>query len=173
VPSGRTHDAVTFFLAVPVWLAVWRLTDGYGTATLTALTFLIGGLMFGPDLDTRSVQYGRWGVFKIIWFPYKVFFKHRSVLTHGLLLGTPLRIAYFLGITTVLAIGATIIISFLQTGGFPENVSFMGVWREFGAYSRQLFGPFVFVAVFAGLWLGAASHSLADWVLSYIKTGKA
>jgi uncharacterized metal-binding protein len=173
MPSGKTHDGVTFFLAVPVWILIWRLSGSVALAAVAGAAFLFGGLMFGPDLDTKSVQYGRWGVFKVIWFPYKFFFKHRSVWTHGLLFGTLLRIIYFLGFLTIVLLGIAFIAGYLTGNGFlQQDISFVAVWREFGSYFRGVFGKYVFYIVFAGLWLGAASHSLADWSLSYIKTGK-
>ena len=172
MPSGRTHDSITFFLAVPVWIGIWKFTGSVALATLSAAAFLFGGLMFGPDLDTRSVQYGRWRVFKVIWFPYRFFFKHRSFWTHGLIFGTLLRVVYFLGVITILGIGAVFIASFLTTGTTPDEFAFIGIWRDLGDYLRSVFGPRFFYVLFGGLWIGAASHSLTDWALSYIKTGK-
>lgn len=173
MPSGRTHDSITFFLAVPAGLLIWRLSGSASLAIIGAFAFVFGGLMFGPDLDTRSVQYGRWGVFKFIWMPYKMFFKHRSFWTHGLIFGTLLRIIYFLGMITVLAVAAVIIAGFAGYGASLEPAEFTSNWSAFGNYTRRAFGPYVFYTVFAGLWLGSASHSLSDWALSYIKTGRA
>jgi uncharacterized metal-binding protein len=172
MPSGKTHDAVTFFLAVPVGILIWRFSGGIVPATIASGAFILGGLMFGPDLDTKSVQYARWGVFKIIWFPYRLFFPHRSAWTHGLLFGTLFRIIYFLGFVTVLLFGVYLIISFVTIGQIPSEVSFAAAWQQFGEQMRRMLGEYVFYFVFAGLWIGAASHSLADWALSYIKTGR-
>ena len=172
MPSGKTHDSITFFLAVPAWLLVWRLSGSISLATIGTFAFLFGGLMFGPDLDTKSVQYGRWGVFKVFWLPYKSFFRHRSFWTHGLIFGTLIRIVYFLGVLTLVLAGVFYIASFVSTGSPPGSIAFTSAWQEFGAYHRGVFGPYLFYVVFAGLWLGAASHSLSDWAISYIKTGK-
>jgi len=66
MPSGNTHDAVTFVLAAPV-LGVALLAAGdLWLAGLVALGFLFGGLMFGPDLDTASKQYSRWRFLKFL-----------------------------------------------------------------------------------------------------------
>jgi len=172
MPSGKTHDSITFLLAVPTWLLAWRLSGSFSLATISSLAFLFGGLMFGPDLDTKSVQFGRWGVFKVFWQPYRLFFRHRSFWTHGLMFGTLLRIVYFLGVATLFFLGAIFIASFVWNGSPPGSLTFMSSWRAFGDYLRGIFGPYLFYSVFAGLWVGAASHSLSDWALSYIKTGK-
>ena len=172
MPSGRTHDSITFLLAVPAGFLIWRFSGSVSLAIIGALAFVFGGLMFGPDLDTSSVQYGRWGLFKIIWVPYKMFFKHRSFWTHGLIFGTLLRILYFLGMITVLAVGVFIIAGFAGYGAPLKSFEFTSNWSDIGNYLRHVFGPYVLYTVFAGLWLGAASHSFSDWALSYIKTGK-
>src|SRR4028118_712228 len=101
MPSGKTHDAITFLLAPPMFLLVWRLTDNASLAAFAAGAFLFGGLMFGPDLDPPSVQYTRWGIFRFLWFPYKVVFAHRSRWSHGLVFGTLFRVVYFCGAVTL------------------------------------------------------------------------
>ena len=72
-------------------------------SAVVAVAFVFGGLMFGPDLDTVSRQYSRWGIFRAIWFPYRSFFKHRSRFSHGLIFGALLRAIYFMGIVTLVA----------------------------------------------------------------------
>ncbi len=93
MPSGKTHDAITFLIVAPTFVATWKLTENPPLAAIVTLAMLVGGLMFGPDLDTHSKQYTRWGFFSFLWYPYKVFFGHRSRWSHGLLFGTLLRAA--------------------------------------------------------------------------------
>jgi uncharacterized metal-binding protein len=50
--------------------------------------------MFNGDLDTNSRPYNRWWLFKMIWIPYQLMFDHRSIFTHGLIIGTIIRILY-------------------------------------------------------------------------------
>lgn len=64
--------------------------------TAICLGHLIGGLLFSPDLDTDSIPYHRWGLFKIIWYPYQRLFKHRSPFTHGIGIGSVIRVVYFI-----------------------------------------------------------------------------
>src|SRR5947208_3323060 len=66
-------------------------------ACLATATMLFGGFMFGPDLDIQSKQYTRWRIFRFLWFPYKVMFKHRSRWSHGIIFGTLIRVLYFTG----------------------------------------------------------------------------
>jgi uncharacterized metal-binding protein len=93
VASGRAHDRATRWLALPFallcwpWLGPWGAIGG-GTA------FLLGGLWLSPDLDTRSNPTRRWGVLRLLWWPYRRLLRHRSLLSHGPLLGTAGRLLY-------------------------------------------------------------------------------
>jgi uncharacterized metal-binding protein len=172
MPSGKTHDAVTFLLTAPVWAATWKITDNVPLAIIVTLMFLFGGLMFGPDLDTHSSQYTRWGVLKNLWYPYQIFFKHRSRWSHGLIFGTFLRIVYFVGVLTLLSFLITFIYSTYIGGDIPKLFEFTKNWQHIGEYVRMSFGEYAFYAMFAGLWLGAASHTLADIIGTFVKTGR-
>jgi uncharacterized metal-binding protein len=172
MPSGKTHDAVTFLLTAPIGAAAWQATENISTAVIVAVAFLVGGLMFGPDLDTVSKQYTRWGFFKILWYPYQVFFKHRSRWSHGLIFGTLLRVIYIMGVLTLLSFGAVFLYAFYTHGALPDLFEFTKSWGMIGEFVRVNFGENFFSAVFIGLWLGAASHTLTDMAGSFIKHGR-
>lgn len=172
MPSGKTHDGITFLLTAPVWLAAWQITGSVSLAVITTGAFLFGGLMFGPDLDTRSTQYSRWSFFRFLWYPYQKFFKHRSRWSHGLIFGTFLRVVYFVGILTLVSFAVTFLVITYLGDEVPGLFEFTGSWQGIGSYIRTHFGPYVFPAVFVGLWLGAASHTVTDMAGSFIKTGR-
>lgn len=56
--------------------------------------YMFGGYMFSGDLDIKSREFRRWGYLKFIWIPYQKLFEHRSVFTHGFILGPIIRILY-------------------------------------------------------------------------------
>ena len=172
MPSGKTHDAVTFFLVAPTFAAAWHLTHDVPLALITAATFTFGGLMFGPDLDTHSQQYTRWGIFRYFWYPYQAFFKHRSRWSHGLIFGTFLRVVYFVGVLTLISFLAVFTLAFYAGGDLPNLLEFTKAWSSVGNYARADLGEYVFACAFAGLWFGAASHTLTDIAGTFIKTGK-
>lgn len=172
MPSGKTHDAVTFLFAAPVFAATWKITESVSLASVVASTFLFGGLMFGPDLDTISKQYARWSFFRFLWLPYRAFFKHRSRWSHGLVFGTFLRVVYFVGALTLFSFLAAYVLAIYTGGDLPRLAGFAATWRQIGNSVRANFGEYVFVAVFIGLWLGAASHTLTDIAGSFVKTGR-
>ncbi|MCS6885159.1 MAG: metal-binding protein [Acidobacteriota bacterium] len=163
MPSGKTHDLVTYLLICPAYLVAMVLGAQPLEAGLVALGVLIGGLMFGPDLDIDSRQYYRWGIFRWIWWPYKAFLPHRSRLSHGIVLGTLVRIVYFLA---VLSIVSGLLYGAAATVGVPKQV----VDRFLTLMASLDWRVWCFIVV--GLWIGAASHSLVDFLHSALKKFK-
>ena len=164
MPSGRVHDAITLLLAPPTFAAAWGLTGGAVLATAATCATLFGGLMFGPDLDIQSRQYTRWGVFRFLWWPYKVAFRHRSRWSHGIIFGTLIRVVYFAAVLALLAWGGVYLRAALVAGGAaPGWAEIAQAWHAVAAHAAGWgAGPEVIAAVLAGLWWGAASHTLTD-----------
>src|SRR2546423_12571356 len=163
MPSGRTHDAITLLLAAPTFAAAWGATGSVLLATTTTIAMLFGGLMFGPDLDILSRQYTRWGFFRFLWWPYRVVFRHRSRLSHGIIFGTLIRVVYFALVLTLLACAVIYLRAALVAGPPADYSAVVRAWGalEAGALvqGRMLH---VCLAALAGLWWGAASHTLTD-----------
>ena len=172
MPNGKTHDVITLLLAAPTFVVTWRATESVPLAILTTATFLFGGLMFGPDLDTQSIQYTRWGLFRFLWFPYKVFFAHRSRWSHGLIFGTLLRVIYFAGAMTLFFALIFYFAAMLRHATPPSLMQIRETWENFGVWMRQNVGDYALLAAFIGLWWGAASHTLTDLAGTFVKTGK-
>jgi len=168
VPSGRTHDRVTLW-SLPVVAAIaFERTRSSNLTLLVAGGFLLGGLMFGPDLDTYSRQYQRWGILRWIWLPYQKSIRHRSPLSHGPLLGTAIRVVYIaLWVAFLGAIAISLSAVARQLSGddlawhvlASQNIGVMAAWmgRSLQSNLSQCF------ALLVGLELGAMSHSLCDW----------
>ncbi|MGC2236938.1 MAG: metal-binding protein [Pyrinomonadaceae bacterium] len=172
MPSGKTHDAITFLFVAPVFAASWSITRNVALSATVTFTFLFGGLMFGPDLDTMSKQYTRWSFFRFLWYPYQAFFKHRSRWSHGLIFGTFLRVVYFIGVLTIVSFITAYILAIYTGGDLPRLVEFTKTWQQIGDFVRLNLGEYAFISIFAGLWLGAASHTLTDMAGSFVKTGR-
>ncbi|NOT47938.1 MAG: metal-binding protein [Acidobacteria bacterium] len=172
MPSGKTHDAITFLLAAPIAGAAWAATADTAMTAAVAGAFLFGGLMFGPDLDTLSDQYSRWRLFRPFWLPYRTMFKHRSRWSHGLIFGTLFRVVYFLGALTLAIYTAFLIKASITGGKVPDTESFLLAWRQLGETLRGQFGDQVLPSIFGGLWIGAASHTFTDMAVTYVKIGR-
>jgi len=172
MPSGKTHDAITFMLAVPTAIAVYLFAHSVVSACIIGAAFVFGGLMFGPDLDTVSRQYSRWFVFRFLWLPYRKFFKHRSRFSHGLIFGAFIRVVYFIGALTLVVFLAAYVYAAYMGGKLPIFADFAHVWQPVGEFIRNRFGEYFLPLVFVGLWLGAASHTFTDMAGSFVKTGR-
>lgn len=165
MPSGKVHDAITILLAAPVAAGAHLAFGEVALTLVVSAAFLFGGLMFGPDLDTTSRPYARWSIARFIWFPYRKMFKHRSRWSHGLVFGTFLRVVYFFGIATLLGSAGFLI----AAGSAADSAE---IWRRLGASSGEFLGLKILIATFAGTWIGAASHTITDIMITYIKTGR-
>jgi len=173
MPSGHVHDAITIVLAAPAAVGTYVLTRDLPTAVIVAVAFIFAGVMFGPDLDTKSKQYSRWGPLRLIWLPYRTIFRHRSRWSHGLIFGTLLRVVYFMGVATVIAFAAFTAYSYASAGDIPNIANFTRGWESIGTASGAHSILQALMATLIGMWAGAASHTLTDISITYIKTGRA
>ena len=93
--TGRRHDQSIWILSLPLGIIV-GLVLGIDAGLIAAGACFVGGLWLSPDLDTRSVALRRWGPFSFLWWPYRRLIPHRSLWSHGPLLGTTLRLTWLL-----------------------------------------------------------------------------
>jgi uncharacterized metal-binding protein len=158
MPAGRTHDQITL-VSLPITVVLALLISRSPLLTLISSGgFLFSGLMFGPDLDIRSCQYRRWGWLRWIWLPYQKTLRHRSVWSHGFLIGTLLRVLYLAG---WLLLFSYLFYLGLKLGGYQPQA-----WQQsLTAVQRWVFShPQEGLALWAGLELGSMSHSWSDGV---------
>ena len=94
IASGKFHDRSIYFTS-PIIAAVASYHAGIELGLITGVAHLIGGIFLSPDLDLRSRPFKRWGFFKIIWVPYQQLIpRHRHWLSHGVIVGSALRLVY-------------------------------------------------------------------------------
>ena len=151
MPSGSTHDRITLWSLPVVASCTYALTRSSDRTLIVSGAFLFSGLMFGPDLDIYSVQYKRWGYLRWLWLPYQKTVKHRSLLSHGLIIGTTLRLLYLGAWISLLGIFG---LGIAQLVGYSWNWQFLREFAERSTYSA--------IALFAGLEIGAISHIVSD-----------
>ena len=172
MPSGRTHDGITFLLAFPALAAAYLVTTSVSASVIVGSSFVFGGLMFGPDLDTVSRQYSRWFFLRFLWYPYRSFFKHRSRFSHGLIFGALIRVIYFMGVMTLIAYLTIIVWMKISDSAMLAVSDIPNAWRATGHLVRTHLGDQFFLLSFVGLWSGAASHTFTDMAGSFVKTGR-
>ena len=100
--SGRRHDKSIWILSLPLGIAV-GLVLGWAAALIAAASCLTGGLWLSPDLDTRSNALRRWGALGFLWWPYQRLIPHRSLWSHGPVLGTIARLGVLLAWCLIVA----------------------------------------------------------------------
>ncbi len=171
MPSGRTHDLITLYSLPVVTLLSGMLAQSSSVALAVGGAFLFAGLMFSGDLDTRSHQYNRWLWLRWIWLPYRRLCKHRSMWSHGPILGTCGRVLYLI-IWIAIPAAAAVYVGHLYAD-WPWQPAF---WlRQSLAWLSHPTGKLniphggIVLAALVGLELGAMSHSLSDWIGSGIK----
>jgi len=138
MPNGRTHDRITFIVAPIIGGGSYYFTRDIKTILILMSAYFFASLMFNGDLDTNSRPYNRWWLFKMIWIPYQLMFNHRSIFTHGLIIGTIIRLLY-LGIIPFIFI--------LLKGNIQIFMSInLSIW----------------ILILVGLEVGAAIHTISD-----------
>ncbi len=169
MPNAKTHDAITWSLTPFTFLAAELYWEQIAISVLATVAMLFAGLMFGPDLDLHSKPYKRWGPLRFIWKPYQVALSHRSHLSHGPLLGTVIRVVYFLLMFSIL--GATLLFlrhKYIHLQDTTWQSEFSGFQQEMFSFWDQTEKKY-FWGIFGGLWLGALSHTTADIIWSTLK----
>lgn len=174
MPAGRLHDRITFWSLPLVTGATFYLTRNGTVTLLVAGGFVFSGVMFGPDLDTRSRQYHRWGWLRWIWLPYRQALRHRSVWSHGPVVGTLGRVLY---LTMWLAIAAmlVIVLGAIVAQSLGQVYEWWLLVQQVTSQSRAWMGRSLlahrqeWLGLLIGLELGALSHILSDWSGSRLK----
>lgn len=147
--SGRSHDRATWLLALPFGALWWPWLGPAGVA-VASFSFLAGGLLLSPDLDTRSNATRRWGPLRLLWWPYRRLLSHRSLVSHTPLLGTAGRLLYL-----ALLLAALCLLG--QPLGTPSPSRLLealqSLWRD---------QPALLITALAGLEASAWLHLIQD-----------
>ncbi|NEQ60192.1 MAG: metal-binding protein [Moorea sp. SIO4A1] len=164
--SGYIHDRITLWSLPVVTVLSLVVTRSSDLTLIVAGGFLFGGLMFSPDLDLYSRPFKRWGWLRWIWIPYQRMVPHRSIFSHGPVIGTILRLLY-LANWLVLFGGVGLLVFQLfqdEPDRWLELIQGLGgrVWE----YRTWL------MACVVGLELGAIAHFVSDWGSSAYKQFK-
>ncbi len=173
MPAGRIHDRITLWGLPFLGSLAWVMSRNSQTTLLLCSGYLVGGLILGPDLDIYSRHYQRWGWFRWIWVPYQKTIPHRSLWSHGFLVGTTLRLVYlvlwgagFAGLGLLVWAGFVAGRDWWPTFQYQTQVYCDRGWAIIQRY------PLESILIYLGLEMGAMSHSVVDWVTSAWKRSR-
>jgi uncharacterized metal-binding protein len=97
---------------------------------------------------------------RILWYPYQCLVAHRSILSHGVLIGPLLRVLYLYAIVEVLLFavyhGAVL-------AGYSTQMAQTGFRMVANVFPYLVAHPQVSVPLLVGLVLSGITHSLIDW----------
>lgn len=144
MPSGRTHDRITIIVLPILLVVLFYFNISIPYILIIGASYLFASYMFNGDLDIHSRPYLRWWFLKFIWIPYQNKFPHRSIFTHGIIIGTIVRLLYILTIPFIIIM----LIS-------PEYLHLF--------YNTQA------LLTYLGLEIGSAIHTIADQIYSRVK----
>jgi uncharacterized metal-binding protein len=95
--SGKVHRNITL-LAVPVTIGTALYFGGDLPGASQAAAGCIAAIWINPDLD---LNYGPLPL-RVLFWPYRRLIPHRSILSHGPIIGTIGRIAYLYSLVLLL-----------------------------------------------------------------------
>ncbi len=169
MPNARTHDFITITtaaVATPLLLNSGLPEMGPVNTAVLVGSYLASGLLFSPDLDLRSASYRRWSLLRWIWIPYQRMVPHRSWISHSFVLGPLLRILYFAGVMSLLALIGLGLLNLMvpldATGTMYRVTAEIARWISTH--------PAAVGYAVLGFVLGGAAHTLADIVVSRVKS---
>ncbi|TGC09115.1 metal-binding protein [Methanolobus halotolerans] len=154
MPGGKMHEMINVaVLMVTISGLIYFTTlkepaefinylNAY-TILIFAAAYVFATFFLSPDLDIDSKPYKRWGILRVLWWPYKVIFKHRG-FSHNPILG-PLSILINL---------ALIVVPLLLLAGFGM---------------QNLPAGFI-IATIAGIVLSIEVHIISDAFISKMKS---
>jgi uncharacterized metal-binding protein len=171
--SYRGHDNATLYSAcllgpVCYWTAE-RLhgvgnSDGLAlsplaTTLLVVGAYLVSGLLLSNDLDIASRIYKRWGPLRLVWYPYQRLIPHRSLLSHGFIVGPVLRVLYLYVMFELVLLLAW---RMTMLTGMQAPYIEMGLDVSAQLLLCLVWYPQISVPCAIGLVLGGFCHSLLD-----------
>lgn len=137
--TGKKHDLITIVLLPIIMLMAYELTYNFNIVIIFTVSYLFSSFMFNGDLDIISRPYQRWLFLKWIWYPYRKIIPHRSIWSHGIIIGTLIRLIYIMPILYII----------------------------FKVCNLQILNYNYVIIILLGLEMGNIIHTLSDRLSSY------
>lgn len=110
MPNGKTHTRATVRLSILLTVSSILYVPQLSVASLFLIPGCLLGILVTPDLDVDDGSYsyylirkhlGRFPcwLWKMFWLIYARSIPHRSILSHGPIIGTMIRVIYIIILT--------------------------------------------------------------------------
>lgn len=162
MPRGKTHDQIALISLVPTFIAGLLIFKSAGAASVLTLSTIVSALLFSPDLDTKSSNYYRWGLFRFIWLPYRKLITHRSRFSHSFFIAPIVKLAY-LSLLTIVAL--LIFLTITGINNFADSFFYFN--ESINSFSNIQSN--YLLAIIAGYFWANSLHLFADYSVSYYK----
>ncbi|HZT40837.1 MAG TPA: metal-binding protein [Chthonomonadaceae bacterium] len=168
MPGAHTHDMITLVTAGAAGGAYLTVAPHPNPSVVVLFTasYLFAGYACAGDLDTNSKEYRRWGALRFLWWPYRKMVPHRSWVSHGMILGGLIRVAYLATVCTLLLWGVLTLLVRLGVHLNPDAVT-GAEWQSLCDFARL--HPQWTLALLAGFILAGTTHTMADLFFSGLK----
>ena len=149
MPNYQTHDTIGIGLAIVSTVGTYTAELlSANQSVLLGVAIFLGTYVLSPDLDTDSMIYSRWGIFKWYWYPYKQLIAHRSIWSHSGPLSATIRLLYLCWIPLLIAL---ILLPQYST-----------------IYEIQQYIP-ALIIIWAGVVLSDIAHVVADIIVTSVR----
>ena len=154
--NGKAHKKINLiFLAIGLG-AVLISSQHYVHGISIVAGYLVGTFWMNPDLDIKSNPYRRWGFLRFMWIPYQKL-KHRSIWTHGYVIGDMIRYLY-LTVWIMVGAGLMSILTGLPYATYIDNIQGFAIQHKL-----------TFLSFIVGNMLSSTAHILTDHASSTFK----
>ena len=101
MPGDATHVKWAQYVVSIGGVALYALGVDLLHIIGMAWLFMFGTKYVSPDLDINSKPYQRWGVLRVMFYPFMKLVPHRSKWSHHIIIGPIIVVSYFMGLVLV------------------------------------------------------------------------
>ena len=120
MPLGKTHIRINWIVLILINVLILAFHHDISIKhyILFNIIFILTSYYISPDLDINSSVYNRWGLLKLVWWPYREIMKHRKK-SHSIIWG-PVSILTYL--TLLIIPGILVIFKFVSIDQISESM---------------------------------------------------
>lgn len=168
MPGDAQHNKIGIAVCCLMMLPLILYGIDYVLIGIFAVIYMFATRYLSPDLDINSKPYQRWGVLRVLWWPYMKIYKHRQS-SHSLIIGPITAILYLL----LFVLPAIYVFMYISLSVIPMIYAMLYVWVQVAAQMLDCIkdiepnrenGMLVLVgiiAIVAARW----THTITDMVL--------